>query len=70
VADKRRPEGPKALYFVGVLIVVACAGVGQGVALLVDGPAWLRVALWLAGLVLGFRVAALVNKRLFANAEA
>lgn len=67
MSDRRRPEGPKAVYFIGVLIAILGGGLGAAIARWVDAPVWFSVVLWLVGLLVGFRIAALVNARLFAD---
>ncbi|WP_157537089.1 hypothetical protein [Nocardioides sp. Root190] len=65
MSNERRPEGPKALHFVGVVIAFLCGAAFAGLAELLDAPAWGVLIAWAVGIVVGLQIASRANRRLF-----
>ncbi|WP_182376507.1 hypothetical protein [Nocardioides sp. WS12] len=63
--NARRPEGPKALHFVGVVIAFLCGAAFAAFAELLNAPAWTVIVAWAVGIVAGLQIASVLNRRLF-----
>lgn len=65
MSNERRPEGPKALHFVGVVVAFLCGAAFAVSAELLNAPAWAALIAWAVGIVAGLQIASVLNRRLF-----